>query len=38
MKIYGEGILDVQLPVNWQLEGSLAWSNMLVGADQPTEE
>jgi hypothetical protein len=35
MPIYGNRILDVQPPVNWQLEGSSAWINMLTGADRP---
>jgi len=33
MPIYGEGILDLQPPINWQLEGSSAWINMLTSAD-----
>ena len=36
MAIYGERILDVQPAVNWQLEGTSAWINMLTGADQPS--
>lgn len=34
MQIYGEGILDVQPPINWKLEGSSAWISMLTGVDQ----
>jgi hypothetical protein len=34
MSIYGDGILDVQPPVDWQLEGSSAWINMLTGTDR----
>jgi hypothetical protein len=35
MPIYGNRILDVQPPVNWLLEGTSAWINMLTGADRP---
>ena len=34
MSIYGEGILFLQPPVNWQLQGTSAWINMLTGADR----
>ena len=34
MPIYGEGILDVQPPVDWRLEGTSAWVNMLSETDQ----
>jgi hypothetical protein len=34
MRVYGDGILLVQPPVNWQLEGTSAWINMLTGADR----
>jgi hypothetical protein len=34
MPIYGQGILDVQPPVNWLLEGTSAWINMLTGTDR----
>lgn len=33
MKVYGEGMHLVQTAVNWQLEGTSAWINMLTGAD-----
>lgn len=33
--VYGKHVLGVQPPVNWQLEGTSAWINMLTGADQP---
>jgi hypothetical protein len=29
MRIYGQGILDVQPAVDWRLEGQSAWVNML---------
>jgi len=35
MKVYGERIMGVQPAVNFQLEGTSAWINMLTGADQP---
>jgi len=35
MRIYGDGMHLLQPAVNWQLEGSSAWVNMLTGADQP---
>lgn len=34
MKVYGERIMDVQPAVNFQLEGTSAWINMLTEADQ----
>ena len=34
MPIYGQGILDVQPPVDWRLEGTSAWINMLIRAGQ----
>jgi hypothetical protein len=33
IKFYGEGMHLVQPPVNWQLEGTSAWINMLTRAD-----
>lgn len=36
MPEYGEEIMLIQPPVNWQLEGSSAWVNMLTGADLKT--
>jgi hypothetical protein len=35
MAIYGRGILDVQPPLDWRLEGTSAWLNELRRADQP---
>jgi hypothetical protein len=34
MAIYGQGILDVQPAVDFRLEGTSAWINMLTGADR----
>jgi hypothetical protein len=34
MPTFGEGIHIIQPPVDWQLEGSSAWLNMLEGRDQ----
>ena len=34
MALYGSRILDLQPPVDWRLEGSSAWINMLTGADR----
>jgi hypothetical protein len=31
MPIYGDGIMLVQPPVDWRLEGTSAWINMLTG-------
>jgi len=33
MPIYGEEIMLVQPPMDWRLEGSSAWVNMLTGED-----
>lgn len=33
MSIYGQEMMLIQPPVNWQLEGKSAWINMLTGAD-----
>ncbi|MGD8626379.1 MAG: methylenetetrahydrofolate reductase C-terminal domain-containing protein [Anaerolineae bacterium] len=33
MAIYGQGILDVQPAVDFRLEGTSAWINMLTGGD-----
>lgn len=35
MPIYGPEIQRVQPPVNWLLEGTSAWINMITGADRP---
>jgi hypothetical protein len=35
MPIYGPEIRRVQPPVNWLLEGTSAWINMITGADRP---
>jgi len=35
MTIYGSEIRRIQPPVNWQLEGTSAWVNMITGADRP---
>lgn len=35
MAVYGRGILDVQPPLDWRLEGTSAWLNELRRADQP---
>jgi hypothetical protein len=35
MPNYGKRILDVQPPVDWRLQGTSAWINMLTGADKP---
>jgi hypothetical protein len=35
---YGSEITVEQPPVNWQLKGTSAWTNMLTGADCPTTE
>ena len=35
MKIYGQHIVDLQPAVDWRLEGTSAWINMLTGADRP---
>ncbi|NLF12904.1 MAG: hypothetical protein GX597_14030 [Anaerolineaceae bacterium] len=35
MRIYGDGIHLVQPAVDWRLEGTSAWINMLTGADLP---
>lgn len=34
MPVFGQEILDIQPPVNRQLEGSSAWINMLTGDDE----
>jgi hypothetical protein len=34
MRIYGEGILNVQPAIDWRLEGTSAWINMLTGSDE----
>ena len=36
MSIYGQDIVDLQPMVNWQLEGTSAWVNLLTGADRQT--
>lgn len=36
MPVYGREIMLIQPPVNWQLEGSSAWVNMLTAADVDT--
>ena len=33
MPIYGKEIMLIQPPINWRLEGSSAWVNMLTGED-----
>jgi hypothetical protein len=33
MPTYGDSILDLQPPVNWQLQSTSAWLNVLTGAD-----
>ncbi len=33
MPDYGQEIMLIQPPLNWQLQGSSAWVNMLTGAD-----
>lgn len=33
MPVYGQEIMLIQPPINWQLQGSSAWVNMLTGAD-----
>jgi hypothetical protein len=35
MPFYGSEIMGIQPPVNWQLEGTSAWVNMITGADRP---
>ena len=35
MQIYGQRILDLQPPVDWRLEGTSAWINMLTSTDPP---
>ncbi len=34
MPIYGEEMIWIQPPMNWQLEGTSAWVNMLSGEDK----
>jgi hypothetical protein len=34
MPIYGEGILDLQPPADWRLEGTSAWINLLARSDE----
>ena len=34
MPIYGQDLVDLQPMVNWQLEGTSAWVNLLTGADR----
>ena len=33
MPTYGQEIRLIQPPLNWQLQGTSAWVNMLTGAD-----
>lgn len=33
MPVYGQNILMLQAPVDWRLQGTSAWLNMLTGAD-----
>ena len=35
MQIYGQRISDLQPPVDWQLEGTSAWINMLTQTGPP---
>jgi len=35
MPIYGSEIVRIQPPVDWQLEGTSAWINMITSADRP---
>jgi hypothetical protein len=37
MRIYGQGIHLLQPAVDWRLQGTSAWINMLTGADWPSE-
>jgi hypothetical protein len=34
MPIYGDGMSLLQSPVDWRLEGTSAWVNMLTGKDR----
>jgi hypothetical protein len=34
MRFVGDGILHLQPPVYWRLEGTSAWINMLTGAGE----
>ncbi len=36
MPTYGQEIMLIQPPLNWQLQGTSAWVNMLTGADVET--
>lgn len=38
MPVYGHEMSSEQPPVNWQLEDTSAWINMLTGADRPRKE